>query len=189
MKDDLGLGLESFLFFHDSDHLFDAPVVGFEPDPLHVLVPRVFVEVRLVEGFARVLGVLAVAVGLLVLLVLDVFEGKPYDLALASVDDDPFEERLGSDAVLHPPHNLELVVVDLADVGDGGGGPTLVLVLVLFDEGRHDISEMELVLVVQHHLVLGLYRLNVDLHHLRQLLRLLHRRLVELKQPLQTCRF
>ena len=82
-----------------------------------------------------VLRVLLVSVSFLIFLIVHVLEGKPTELQLLSVHYDTVIGRLRSQTIFLSPHNLELVIVQHADVGDCRRCPILILSLVLLDEG------------------------------------------------------
>ena len=97
-------------------------------------------------------------------------EGEAREHALAAVNDDSLVNGLRGEAVFHSTNDLELVLVDLADVSDGRVGEGRVFILVFFNEGVHHFAKLVLVVVEQVHLVLGLASKHVELHHSGQIL-------------------
>ena len=139
--------------------------MGLLPNPLPIAWR--LEQVCIVDSGAGVLRIFLVKISFLIFMITDVFERESLHLHLAPVHDDALIQRPRSDAVLHSTHNLELVLVNGADVGYGRCRKSRVLVLIFFNEGLDNLREAESVFVRQMHLKVWLDRLNVHLHHLR----------------------
>jgi hypothetical protein len=101
-------------------------------------------------------------------LIIHVLKSETGEPHIFPVHDDPIVGRLGGQAVLLPPNDLELVIVEHADMRDCGSGPILVFALILLDESGDDLLKLKLVLVKLVELVLVFKGLDVEPHHLWQ---------------------
>ena len=148
-----------YYFFHG----LNSPAMSLLSEPL----PKSegLEHVGVVNCSRGVIWVFLIHVVLLVLAVLDLLEREPREQPVLAVNDDPLEQRSGRDAVLHAPHDLELVVVDLAHVSYRCRGVVLVLTLILLDKSGHDVVELVVVLVIEVHLVLAPDGHDVEAHH------------------------
>ena len=80
----------------------------------------------------------------------------------------PLKQWFTRETVLHTPHDLKLILVDHADVGDGGPRKRIVFVVVLLNKSTTNVREMEFVVVKQDHFRFQFQGLNIHVHHLRE---------------------
>ena len=92
-----------------------------------------------------------IGISFLELVVLNVFEGETLNHHLLAIYDNTLVKRLGGDTVLHSTHDLEFVIIDRANVSYCCCGPSLVFILIFFDESLDNFVKAKEIGILKMH--------------------------------------
>ena len=109
-------------------------------------------KVCTIYGVLWVFRIHLITVCFLVTLILSVLEGEALKLHLRPIKDYSLIQRFTSEAIFHSSDDLKFVIINHADVGDGGSCKPIVFVLVLFDKSTTNLLEAKFVIIEQFHL-------------------------------------